>query len=123
MVYRLCRKCKKIIGYNKSYCDKCFEIVEQNKLEFKKKRDKKYNANRDPKYKQFYNSKEWKTLSYKKMQNCNYMCEYEGCKRLATEVHHKIPISIDWDKRLNYDNLMCLCINHHNLVHKRFGRR
>ncbi len=123
MIYRLCRRCKKVIGYSESYCSKCLPIIEEQRNEYKKKRENRYNKNRDPKYKEFYNSKEWKMLSYKKMQDSNYMCEYKDCENLATEVHHKIPIREDWNKRLDYDNLMCLCVEHHNQIHNRFQKK
>jgi 5-methylcytosine-specific restriction enzyme A len=32
------------------------------------------------------------------------------------EVHHIIPIAEDWDKRLDDDNLICLCKLHHEMA-------
>ena len=39
MIYRLCRRCKKVIGYNESYCSKCLPIIEEQRNEYKKKRE------------------------------------------------------------------------------------
>lgn len=32
------------------------------------------------------------------------------------EVHHIVPIHEDWDKRLDDDNLICLCAYHHKMA-------
>ena len=125
MIYKLCNKCKKPIMYQNKYCDICSKIVEANQEFLKSERNKRYNQNRDTKYKEFYNSKAWRILKEKKLQDEQYRCEYDNCNKLATEVHHIIPIQVEvgWSKRLDYDNLMCLCIEHHNLKHNRFQRR
>lgn len=125
MIYRLCNKCKKTIAYPNKYCTNCLEIVEANQEILKAKRNSRYNKTRNPKYKEFYNSKEWRILKEKKLQDEQYRCEYSKCNKIATEVHHIIPIQIEagWNKRLDYNNLMCLCVEHHNLKHNRFLKR
>ena len=125
MIYKLCNKCKITILYPNKYCFECLKIVEANQEILKSKRNSRYNKNRDSKYKEFYNSKEWRMLKDKKLQDEQYRCEYDKCNKLATEVHHIIPIQIEagWNRRLDYDNLMCLCVEHHNLKHNRFQRR
>ncbi len=125
MIYKLCNKCKKPIIYPNKYCAECLKKVEANQEILKTKRNSRYNKTRDTKYKEFYNSKAWRMLKDKKLQDEQYRCEYDKCNKLATEVHHIIPIQIEagWNRRLDYDNLMCLCVEHHNLKHNRFQRR
>lgn len=119
----MCRKCKTPILHPASYCDKCLPIVEANKQKLLVERNNRYNKKRNPKYKSFYNSNEWKILKDKKMQDEQYRCE--DCKRLALEVHHIKPIQTDegWELRLDYKNLAALCISCHNKRHNRFQRK
>ncbi|MDD2952535.1 MAG: HNH endonuclease signature motif containing protein [Parabacteroides sp.] len=87
----------------------------------KKRYNKRYNKERDPKYSRFYNSPAWRALSARYMQDHKYTCE--ECNKIATQVHHKTPIQTDlgWDLRYDYDNLEALCDRCHNKAHKRFG--
>lgn len=123
MIWKLCRKCKKTIIHPATYCDECLKIVEKHKEELQKARDSKYNKQRNPKYKTFYNSNDWKILKEKKLQDEQYLCE--RCKKLATEVHHIKPIQTPegWELRLVYSNLEALCLNCHNFRHNRFQKR
>lgn len=76
------------------------------------------------KYKAFYNSPEWKKLRKIKFIDANGLCEQclkEGKVILGKEVHHKIPIDVDWSKRLDYDNLILLCSDCHNKIHERIS--
>jgi 5-methylcytosine-specific restriction endonuclease McrA len=36
-------------------------------------------------------------------------------------VHHIVPIEEDWNKRLNFDNLVLLCPDCHNAEHERIS--
>lgn len=123
MIYKLCRRCKVPIQHPKTYCDTCQEVYEEKKAALQKERDRRYNQKRDPKYKQFYNSSEWRTLKEKKLQEEQYRCE--RCKKLATEVHHIKYIQQEegWELRLDYNNLEALCVDCHNYRHGRFQRR
>ena len=74
------------------------------------------------KYKNFYNSSEWRRLRARKFADAEGLCEKcykEGKIVEGKEVHHIIPIDKDWSKRLNYDNLILLCPDCHNAAHKR----
>ena len=124
-IYKLCRKCQKVIIHPETYCSKCQKIVDAKKEELQKARDRKYNDKRDPKYKTFYNSKEWYLLKEKKLQDEQYRCEFKNCNKLAVDVHHIKPIqtSEGWELRLDYNNLEALCIEHHNFRHNRFQKR
>ena len=75
-------------------------------------------------YASFYNSAEWKALRQAKFDLANGLCEMclaEGVIREGKEVHHIIEISQDWSKRLDFDNLILLCPEHHNLMHERIS--
>ncbi len=41
-------------------------------------------------------------------------CSIQGCKKPATEIHHKKP----WAKFRSHDDLEALCKNHHELAHQ-----
>lgn len=125
MIYKLCRRCKTPIKHPSTYCSSCQEIYEEKQLELQRERDRRYNKKRDPKYKQFYGSKEWKILKEKVLQDYQYRCQHKGCSKLATEVHHKKYIQTEegWELRLDYNNCTPLCIDHHNHVHGRFQRK
>ena len=123
MIYKLCRKCKKRIKHPNTYCEECLPKIEQQREQLLRDRNNRYNQKRDPKYKEFYNSGEWKLLKDKKMQDEQYRCE--DCHKLAMEVHHIVPIQTieGWELRLDYDNLAALCIQCHNKRHNRFQRK
>ena len=55
------------------------------------------------------------------LKDNNYQCEMckdKGVITVATEVHHIIPLSIDFNKRLDDDNLMALCVSCHDDIHR-----
>ena len=55
------------------------------------------------------------------LKDNNYQCEMckdKGIITVATEVHHIIPLSIDFNKRLDDDNLMALCESCHDDIHR-----
>ena len=131
MIMKQCARCKGLIVYPNTYCDKCKPIVEKEKEEAKARAIAKgrgkggsdARAYRDPKYRKFYLSKEWKLLRKKYMQDHKYKCEC--CGVIASEVHHKKPIQTEegWDLRLDYTNLKAVCVRCHNEEHKRFNAR
>jgi len=106
------------------YCTACAPIVradkEKQQAEKKAARNRRYDAQRDPKYREFYNSREWRLLSAKYMQDKHYQCE--GCGALADHTHHVVPIQTaeGWARRLDYSNLRALCHKCHNIAHDRF---
>lgn len=76
------------------------------------------------KFKNFYNSKEWNQLRNFKFAEANGLCEeckQKGITRAGIDVHHIVPIEENWDKRLDYDNLILLCKECHNQKHNRGG--
>lgn len=126
MLYNQCRKCQRPIKYPQKYCDGCQAIGEAYERDNAHASAKRYNKTRDPKYVRFYKSTDWRKLSGAFMQDRSYKCELKGtkCSRLATEVHHIAPIQYPkgWDQRLEWDNLMAVCVQCHNQIHKRFGQ-
>ena len=125
MIMKPCARCKRMITYGHTYCPECEPIAQQ---ELKDKRDhnaalkrKKYNRQYPDKYRRFYNSKDWKNLSKKKLEDVMYKCEakLEGCSGIAVEAHHTIPIQTPegWKVRLEYDLLEATCTACHNKRH------
>lgn len=127
MLLKECKRCGKLIPYGLSYCATCRPIVQEYKEQMNKERksraNSKYNKKRDPKYVRFYNSKEWRALSLKKLQDDNYKCV--KCGKYASEVDHIKPIQTDegWSLRYDYDNLQSLCFDCHNKKHNRFQKK
>ena len=130
-----CPRCGALIPVGITYCAECkplaeaqaAEAIEHRQAIKKAKYDRRYNRRRDPKYMEFYRSKEWRLLSRVHLQARGYHCEaqLEGCTRLAVEVHHRRPIQTDdgWARRLDPENLEAVCINCHNKRHERFKRQ
>ena len=136
MPLKPCPRCKRMISYGPTYCPDCLPLVEAERLEAQerkaayraKKYNKEYNQRRDPKYVAFYRSKPWKMTSRAKLQQCGYRCEarLEGCGRVACEVHHIKPLKTPegWEQRLEWSNLMGVCIQCHNILDgKNFKRK
>ena len=136
MTLHPCPRCGRLIPVGVQYCDRCRPIAEAQAQEAMERRqafkrakyNREYNKRRDPKYLKFYRSKEWRLLSRTKLQACGYKGEagLEGCKRLAVEVHHVKPIKTDegWAQRLEWSNLMGVCISCHNILDgKTFKRK
>lgn len=76
------------------------------------------------KFKTFYNSREWKILRDMKYCDSDGLCEKcrkQGKISAGVDVHHIVPIEKDWNKRLDYDNLILLCKECHNEIHDRGG--
>lgn len=130
MLMKLCPKCRAIIPQTQQYCDVCKPIIDkaiaERKAQNKAKYDKKYNKfKRNQTHAKFYQSIEWKTLRAVKLSQSNYICEHckaKGITTLAVDVHHKETLRDAWDKRLDINNLECLCVECHNLEHKRWSK-
>ncbi len=136
MAVHPCPRCGRMVPVGVNYCEACKPIAEAQAQEAIERRqaykriqyNKEYNKRRDPKYLQFYRSKDWKMTSRAKLQDCGYKCEakLEGCSHLAVEVHHIKPLKTDegWAERLEWDNLMGVCIACHNVLDgKTFKRK
>lgn len=82
---------------------------------------------RNPIYIKLINSKKWKELRNRKLQEhpiCE-VCENQGKSTLAIEVHHRIPVESGASKSrmealmFNYSNLMSICHACHVEIHRR----
>lgn len=131
MTLKPCPRCKRLIPCGLSYCPTCKPIAEAEweaaKEHNAKQRQRIYNRKRDPKYLTFYRSKPWRLTSQEKLRQCEYKCEarLDGCGGIACEVHHIKPLKTPegWDRRLDWSNLMGVCIQCHNILDgKNFGR-
>lgn len=124
MLLKSCHRCGILIQYGSAYCSTCTPIVErereERRIQAKKEGDRRYNKKRDPKYVRFYNSKEWRVLSRRRLQDDGYKCV--KCGKIASEVDHikAIQTPEGWELRLDYNNTRSLCLDCHNLRHNRF---
>ncbi|MGG5304204.1 HNH endonuclease [Enterococcus pernyi] len=71
----------------------------------------------------FYQSPKWRRLREKAMKRDHYECQ--ECRRLGKyhrveNVHHIKEVKDRPDLALDLDNLICVCIEHHNEVHGRY---
>ena len=67
----------------------------------------------------FYQSKNWRKKREEVLKESNYCCEI--CLSLdrvmlANEVHHIVKIRESWDKRLDTENLIAVCKEHHRAI-------
>ena len=113
---KLCPGCGKLIDYNQAYCIQC-----ANKY---KQRYKQYKANRtDIKEQKFYTSVQWKRMreliKVRDKGLCR-MCLCKGDVRYMNTVHHIEELKDCWGKRINPNNLICLCESCHQTVHREY---
>jgi len=115
MLTKLCAKCGRVMELGSALCPTC-----QAKSE---SRHKQYNNNvRDKRSAKFYASQQWFDLRNVIMSRAGYQCEIckaQGRLTPATEVHHKIPIRVDWSKRLAPDNCIALCHRCHMMEERK----
>lgn len=100
------------------YCDQHKVQQEQTKAESDKQYDR---YQRDARSTKFYNSKPWKKLRALIFQQQYGLCQ--SCLRQdryvkGDVVDHKTPIKVDWDKRMDPNNLQVMCHKCHNLKTK-----
>ena len=123
MLKKICR-CGKVIPYSMKRCPKC---------EAKAKKERKENIryykqityDRDSKYNKFYKSKEWIKGRQLAIVRDHALCRDCLDKDVITPyntVHHIVPIKEDWSRRLDIDNLICLCESCHQKRHKSMKR-
>lgn len=119
LLTKICKRCGELFPYGPgAYCEKCRAAMpSRHKAYDEKVRDQKAAA--------FYRSAQWIKLRNLAMQRAGGLCE--ACRRHgqvvpADEVHHKVPISEDWSRRLDPSNLICLCKSCHRTEHERMKR-
>lgn len=136
MMFKPCAKCGTLVQFPARYCEDCKRAIKmyertdtktdkhkevtKDKPKQKRSGDKRaLYREKNRKYINFYKSKAWKVMSHKKLADARYICF--DCGGLACEVHHVVPIQIDWRGRLDYNNLVVLCVKCHNRRHERFS--
>lgn len=120
MLYKLCARCHKPTKQGNPYCDACRPTAQSEQASNRAKRMAAYDANqRDQRKVAFYRSKPWRLLSQRKMMDVGYQCEVckaNGRIAIAEDVHHIVPLSKDWSRRLDYDNLLAVCSSCHRKI-------
>ena len=96
----------------KHYCTVC-HTIHDGKCERVRYPERRRNSDAD----RFRNTQVWRRTSERIKQrdlNCCRMCLKVGIlENRELSVHHIIPIVVDYDKRLDEDNLITLCRYHH----------
>lgn len=71
----------------------------------------------DPKLRKFRNSTDWKSKAEEIKSRDKYLCQICLSENIFNyknlSVHHITPISEDWNRRLDNNNLITLCETHH----------
>lgn len=126
MLYSLCNRCGERIPYREKYCDKCLPVVMEEKQHKYKIKSNKYYSDRYKKdkehdsYRLFYSSSAWKNKRKEILDKYDYRCAI--CSELynitpATDIHHILNLRDHYDLRLENDNLIPLCVEHHKIIH------
>ena len=104
------------------YCGRIHDkkFVCKNKAKVLKEREyEQYQKN--IRNKRFRSSAKWKKkaeiIRERDLDLC-LICKKEGKYESADSVHHIISLNKDFEKRLDDDNLICLCRYHHELAEK-----
>ena len=99
------------------FCKEHKQVETTVKAERDKHYDKEIRQKRDKEYTDFYQSEEWKIARKRRLMLDHGLCQEcrrKGVITYADVVHHKVPIKVDWDRRLDIDNLESLCHRCHN---------
>jgi 5-methylcytosine-specific restriction protein A len=86
----------------------------------RKAADRAYSkAHRQTDEQRFYNSGPWRRCARLKLQR-NPACEVcwkAGLYTRASHVHHIVPLTQDWDRAFDLDNMQALCKSCHSRLH------
>lgn len=119
---KLCRKCGCLISMVEKYCSKCTDKYLEEKKESNKLYDKRY---RDKKSTEFYHSREWNVVRERVRQRDNglcLLCLSNKKVRSMDVVHHIEELKTKYSKRIDVNNLICLCSKCHNVVHGEYDK-
>ena len=115
MLTKLCSKCGRVMSLGSALCPACLDNAGS--------RHTHYDANvRDKRSARFYTSTQWIRLRDLILSRAGYqcaLCKAHGRLTPATEVHHKIPIKVDWSKRLDAGNCIALCHRCHMMEERK----
>lgn len=90
---------------------KCTNTKEQKKTYIKRKKETNNGYTRE-KAQALYNSDEWRALRYevlKEQCGCCQLCGRSRKDGVVLHVDHIIPLSVDWSRRFDKNNLQVLC--------------
>ena len=102
-------------------CAFCGVVLRGHKCPYQKKREKTTDKASD----RFRKTKAWTQKSIEVRQRDRYLCQvclrniYNTLDTInikAVDVHHITPISEDYKRRLDNDNLISLCRYHHKMA-------
>lgn len=123
----LCQRCGTKIPYRTRYCDRCKTKEDAERIQEHKVKAKRYNSDRyirdktnEDKIRMFYVSNDWRKKRHEIVRRDNNECVI--CKALCKfipidDVHHIVPMTKDFSKRLDNNNLIGLCKHHHKEIH------
>lgn len=121
MILSMCHKCGAPTPNHPAFCDKC----NAQRVDQKRESVRYYDRHlRDPRAKQFYRSSAWRKARAAYLASIGYQCEdcleeYRAGDlslaevQVATDVHHEIPLAVNWALRLTWSNFRGLCDRHH----------
>ena len=123
---RLCSRCQRPTPNRPAICDECRAKEPEQKREANRQYDVWL---RNPVAAAFYHSAIWIKTRAAYLLSVGYLCEdcvaeYQRGERreediqIATDVHHMIPLTVDWELRLAWSNLRALCDAHHKAKRK-----
>nr|DAO08734.1 MAG TPA: HNH endonuclease [Caudoviricetes sp.] len=114
MLTKLCAKCGRLMPIGAALCDACKARQNDNGRQYDRRvRDKRSAA--------FYHSSQWQKVRDMALRRDGYQCQRckaRGIVCPAEEVHHIKALRVDWSRRLDLRNLVCLCHRCHMEVEK-----
>lgn len=119
---KMCPKCGGLISIVEKMCEKCTDKYLEEKKESDKLYDKRY---RDKRSAEFYHSKEWNVVRERVRQRDNglcLLCLANKNIRSMNVVHHIEELRTNYSKRVDVNNLICLCSKCHNVVHGEYDK-
>lgn len=113
-----CWKCGRIHDKSKS-CNTVYKQYVKPEVQTSKSQFPKEHYVRSSDADRFRGSIEWKQKRESIRKRDLYLCREclkNGRYCSDIQVHHITPLSVDYNKRLDGDNLICLCSYHHELA-------
>jgi len=123
-MYVICSKvgCDNLVKLPDRYCKKHKHVEKELKKKKSNWYNKDYDVKRSEEVKVFYNSKAWEVMREVRLNIDNHLCQdcyKNGIIKQADVVHHKKELRTHWHLRLNKNNLISLCHDCHNKIHKK----
>ena len=124
---KLCPVCGRKISYADKYCIECTRTQVCRQANSNRHYDKIVRKSEGNKvYDSFYHSKLWlrvRGIAVARDYGLCKDCLRNNITTLYNTVHHVVPIKINFNKRLDTNNLICLCETCHKARHKELNRR